>query len=429
MPKQLLPSSSPSWIAILLSLSSFAFTGSLAYSSTALLPPPQEPSIASHKQLLMKDVLQGALKKHPMTTVGSVHREVGEAYQTQANALFAGDPSYNITYRSDQLDSNQGYREFEGSLDFPIWMSGQKNARYKLGSSIASRAKAEQKLLAWEISGVVLEKAWALRIAQMEVEQARVQQQSAKKLETDVKRRVQAGEIARADLLLAQQNTAQANVVFHHANAEVAKAMAAWKAYTGFSQLPTDLLKHSQIKKTDHAQHPHVIASQARIAAARASREDVRKQRRDNPTLSLYAKRDRGIDIDPYNNSIGVGVSVPFGTKTSSAPQLAEANANVVTLQAEEAKREREHGMKTSQAKLVVQSAIKSLALAKQQNQLAQNRWKLSQRAFELGESDLFQLIRAREQADLQARAVKRSQLELSLAQARLNHILGAMPL
>ncbi|HEC05037.1 MAG TPA: hypothetical protein ENI84_02425 [Thiothrix sp.] len=188
-------------------------------------------------------------------------------------------------------------------------------------------------------------------------------------------------------------------------------------------------MKQSQVKHLPHEKHPHIVASKARVTAAQAARSDVRKQRRDNSTLSFYAKRDRGADVDPYNNALGVGVSIPFGTKTSSAPRLAEANAEVVVLIAEEEKREREHSLEISQAKLRVSHAQKTLVLAKQQNSLAQRRWKLSRRAFDLGESNLFELIRARERADIQARTIKRNQLELSLSQARLNHILGAMPL
>ncbi len=230
----------------------------LAYSApTKGSVEKQHPAPHNIKHLLMKDALLQALKKHSMTSVASAQSDVGTAYHSQADALFAGDPSYNITYRSDQVDSNQGYREFEGSLDFPIWTSGQKSVRHKLGSRIISRVKAEQSLLKWEISGEVLERAWALRIAQMEVEQARVQQQSAKNIEIDVERRVQAGEIARGDLLLAQQSTGQAKLMVQNAEAEVAKARTSWQAYTGFTQVPADLLKQSQVKKSAHSQHPH----------------------------------------------------------------------------------------------------------------------------------------------------------------------------
>ena len=378
----------------------------------------------------MKQAVIAAIKRHPLSSVGTAQQQVGEAYRSQANALFAGDPSYNLSYYSDRLDSNRGFREFEGSLDFPLWRKGQKKARLELASSIVSRAKAEQLFLAWTVSGEVLERAWSVRIAQMEVVQAKTQQQSARLLEADVKRRVDAGEIARADLLLAQQSTAQTNLDYQQAVAKEALARNRWQTYTGFSRLPGDLDKQSLINKhLAHTHHPHVVASKARIAEARASRKNVRKQRRDNPIVSVYAKRDRGLDTDPFNNALGVGISLPFGTKSSSAPRLAEANANVVELLAKEAERERVHQQDIQQTKLAIIHARKALILAKQQNQIAQKRWKLSKRAFELGESDLFLVIRAREQANLQARTVKRNQLELSLFQARLNHINGAIPL
>lgn len=415
------------WIFIPFALLIFLASSPLAYSGPA--PKTAQKVRPAHTSLRMKDAVLAAIKKHPMSTVGSAHRKIGAAYRSQAKALFAGDPSYNVSYYTDQIDNNRGFREVEGSLDFPIWMKGQKSARHTLGNTIISGADSRQQLLTWEISGEVIERAWALRIAKMEVEQARVQQQSAKKLEVDVNRRVKAGEIARSALILAQQSSAETSMAIQKAMSLENQARAAWKAYTGFSQIPSDLLQQSQRKKPPHSKHPHMIASQARIAAARANRKNVRAQRRDNPTLSIYAKRDRGTDSDPFNNSIGVGVSIPFGTKPSSAPRLAEANATVVDVMAEEAERERKHEQETRQAELTVQAARKALHIARRQNQLAQNRFRLSKRAFELGESDLFLLIRAREQSDIQARAVKRSQLELNLSQARLNYILGAMPL
>ncbi len=397
--------------------------------ATAIQPQKKQQQQQQKQGLLMRNAVLAAIKKHPLSTVGAAQQEVGKAYRDQANALFAGDPSYNITYRTDQLDGTQGYREFEGSLDFPMWRSGQKNARHKLANSLVDKSKTEQLYLKWVVSGQVLERAWALKKAQMEVTQARVQQRSARKLEADVKRRVAAGEIARGDLLLAQQSTAQTDLGYQQAIAKTKNARVAWEAITGYKQLPVDLHKQSQPKQVSEAQHPHTLIANARIRAARATLEDVRKQRRTNPTLSLYAKRDRGTGVDPFNNSLGVGVSLPFGTKSSSAPRLAEANATVVELVAAEAEIERSHQLEIQQARLAISNARTAFTLAKKQSQLAQSRWKLSKRAFQLGESDLFLVIRAREQADTQMAQLKRNQLEMSLLQARLNHVLGVTPL
>ena len=63
---------------------------------------------AQHQPLVMKTAVLAALKKHPMSSLGVAHRQVGEAYRSQANALFAGDPSYNISYRSDRFINQSG---------------------------------------------------------------------------------------------------------------------------------------------------------------------------------------------------------------------------------------------------------------------------------------------------------------------------------
>ena len=419
-------------IVLPLSTNLFANTGNTANGVAKRLIQNSLASKVNHKKaqgLLMRHAVLAAIKKHPMTHVGSAQKAIGKAYHDQADALFAGDPSYQLTYRTDQLDSRDGFREFEGSLDFPIWRSGQKNARHQLANHIVGQSQAELSYLKWQISGEVLERAWALKKAQLEVAQAGIQQQSAKRLEADVKRRVVAGEISRADLLLAQQSTSQAAFSYQQAIAETKIAQTAWETYTGYQQLPVDLHTLSRQRKLTEDRHPHTLVAKARISLARARLQNERKQRRNNPTLSIYAKRDRGINTDPFNNSLGVGISLPFGTRSSSAPRLAEASATVVEQVAMEAEIERKHQLEIRQARLAIKNARDALLLAKQQNHLAQRRWKLSKRAFQLGESDLFLVIRAREEADKQATVVKRNQLELGLLQARLNHILGATPL
>lgn len=378
--------------------------------------------------ITMKQAVQAALQRHPQSKVAKARRKVGDSYQKHANALFKEDPTYEISYLSDELNADRGLREYEANVGLPLWMPGQKGARKKLADSIYSRVDAEQELLKWQVAGEVLQRAWDLKIASMEVTQAKIQQTSARALEQDIRRRVDAGELARKDLVLAQQSTLEAQSTLQQAQANTQNVRIAWQSYTGFSKLPKDLGQFARKQPVNQGTHPQTKAHEAKSQLARANRDDVRMQRKQNPTLTLYAKRDRGLVTDDFDNSLGVGISVPFGSRASSASELADASATVVELDAEQAQQERMLNLEIQQVKLKVQTAVQALQLAKQQNQLAQKRLKLATRAFELGESDLFQLIRAREQAASMSRTLKRSQLELNRSQSMLNHLLGTMP-
>ncbi len=371
------------------------------------------------------EAVRAAVQIHPKAQLHLALRQVGEGYQQQAGALFGGDPVAGLVYRSDDADGGQGYREWEANLDLPLWLPGQRGIRRSLGKSIVSRADAAFNLLVWEVTGQVLERAWALRLAEGDLVQAKSQWDSAKTLEVDVKRRVEAGELARSDLVLAQQEVLARESTYLHARAAVERERSAWKAYTSFDTLPHDLSAEQLPGAELSSSHPRLAAAELAVAQARAQQRDVRMQRRDNPVLTLYAKRDRGTGRDPYNNSLGIGISVPFGSRAAAAPRIAEAGLALTEAQAAWALEERTLRLELEQARQEVLRATEDLALAQQRSQLAQARIRFAHRAFELGEADLYQLLLAREQFAAAARELERYRLERMHMIARLNHIRG----
>lgn len=393
---------------------------SLFFGAAMAQPAKVKPAVTMHQ------AVNAALARHPMRSLPDSKKSLGAAYRTQADSVFAADPSYNLSYRSDQLNAADGYREFEGSLDFPLWQKGQKSSRRRLAASIEQDARTDQQLLRWQVAGEVLERAWSLRMANMEVAQAKARLQAVKQLQNDIDRRVRAGELARTDLLLAEQNSAEAQTNLLTAIHSQQAAQTSWLAYTGYSALPLDLEKVTTGGSNNQpAAHPLLQAANSRLNSAKAGREEVRTQRRENSTLSLYAKRDRGSDREPFGNSLGIGISVPFGVKAHAMPRLAEANSAVAEAAAEHALQKQQLENEITLAKQAVDAAARAFEQARKQQGLAQQRWKLTRRAFDLGEESLYPLILARQQADQQAYNEQKSRLELGLAKARLQHKLG----
>jgi outer membrane protein TolC len=73
-------------------------------------------------------------------------------------------------------------------------------------------------------------------------------------------------------------------------------------------------------------------------------------------------------------------------------------------------------------------TAERSLQLAQRREALAAEGLRLTQRAFELGESDLFTLLQARAQALASQRELRLRRLELERATARYNQAMGVIP-
>jgi len=164
------------------------------------------------------------------------------------------------------------------------------------------------------------------------------------------------------------------------------------------------------------------------VTRALAQVRETRIRRRSNPELSLYLKRDRGAVEEPYNDSVGAEITIPFGSSTQNAPALAEAREELARAEARMMQTRRELNLKRLHAWQELQRAREALALARRRDELARKRMTMSQRAFELGETDLYLLLQAREQAIDAARELERARIQNQRAAARYNLAVGEIP-
>jgi outer membrane protein TolC len=330
--------------------------------------------------------------------------------------------------KSDTWQTDNGYREYEAGLSLPLWLPGQRGAKRSIADNLDTQASAELRLLAWQVAGETQERAWALRLAQTEVEQAKRQWQSARALERDVRARFRAGELARNDRALAEQETLEREVAHQGALLALEQQRAGWRSYTGLTVLPVNLGQGGPLGEAPSAPHPRLAAALSVANTARAHTDDVRLSRRSAPVLTLYAKRDRGGREDPFTNSVGVELSVAFGSRSHAAPRIAEAEAQLTEAQVNQAAVNRELELDRQQARQAMAQAGRALTLAERRDQLARSRTQLTERAFKLGETDLYLLLIARQQAAAAARDLELSRLKKQRAITRYNHALGAMP-
>lgn len=391
----------------------------LSISGTAL-PLPAAPTLS--------EIITTAAQRHPDQALSAARWQVGEGYRKQADAWLGGDPAMGLAYWTDEFGGEQGYREAEASLALPLWLPGQRKVRGELADTLQGEGEMLAHLLRWRVAGEVLERFWALQMAESELALDKQQLDSATALERAVARRVEAGELPRSELLMAQQEMLNREALVQDAQTALKGEQAAWSSYTGIDALPAPFTIEPSALEQVSEQHPLLRLARLGVERAAARKREVRIARRENPVLSLYVKRDRGIEQDPYNDSLGAEITVPFGSSTQNAPALAKAGEQLMQSQANLTRTKRELDLKLIHARQELERADKALALAQRRSQLAQKRLNMSQRAFDLGETDLYLLLQAREQAINAARDLKRSQIQRQRAGAQYNLALGVIP-
>jgi len=377
----------------------------------------------------LAEAVQASLERHPESRLAEARHKVEAGYRQQAESFLGGDPSVTLSATGDTFGSDFGYEEYVVGISLPVLLPGQRSARAAIADNLGRLADDDRKRLLWQVAGEVLERAWQLRIAHAELKESTKQWAAARALVQDIRHRHEVGEVSRNDLLLAQQDLITAEAGYQEARDALQKARIAWRNYTGLDALPDDLEAFSARKAEENlASHPRLAALVAQVETARARTADARARRRASPVVSLFAKRDRGDRNQDYTDSLGLEVSMPLGTGAPAAPAIAEAEAELTRAQASFDLARRELQLELARAEQEVARATRLHLLAERNHRLSLSRLKLAQRAFELGEMDLYQLLLARRQSYQATRELRLRKLEKARALARKNHVSGVIP-
>jgi cobalt-zinc-cadmium efflux system outer membrane protein len=378
--------------------------------------------------LSLAGVIRAGLERDPNAALSGAVKAEGEAIRTAASSLLAADPSLVLHHESDAVASDDGYRNWQGGVEMPLWLPGQRDRYRRVADATDQEAAALARLQHWRMAGDIRELLWSVEIAAAKLDLAEQALASAVKLEADVEKRVSAGELARSDTILARKETLARMADIARAKAEHEALLGKYRNLTGLQALPATFAEAMPAATVIPEDHPALAAARVTVERARSERDRVSSRRRGNPVLTLGGQSERDVRENSYDESVMLELSMPFGMRNHFAPQAAAAERSLTeaTIGLQQVQRELENERVRVLAEAVQGS--RTFELSQQQQQLAEEGLRLMQRAFELGESDLFTLLQAHKQALAARRDLRISELELGRAHARLNQTLGVIP-
>jgi outer membrane protein TolC len=203
--------------------------------------------------------------------------------------------------------------------------------------------------------------------------------------------------------------------------------MTLWEGLTGLNQLPSDLDYIERVEKTSLEDHPLYLNSEQMLSVARSQSKRERKSLQSSPVVTLYAKRDRGLELEPWNDSLGVQFALPIG-KTHISTDLAKAEMAVTEAMVELNNLQRSLQYRYRKATVELDQIESALELARRVDELARTRVDVSERAFQMGEMELFLLMQARQDADIAASNLEKILIKHKRAISLYNLSLGVIP-
>jgi outer membrane protein, heavy metal efflux system len=420
-----LPTRSPcvAMAAVLWGLASLTATSGLRAEDSAAAQPTT-----------LRNAFEAAWARQPEAAALAMRRDAVRAQQQSALAWSSAPLTLEVLNKTDALSRNQGAREIEMGVAVPLWLPGERQRSQTLadseGRALESRLAAAQ----LRVAAAVREAWWAWQRARADADAARAQQGNAIRIAADVAKRLQAGDLARADQHQADGAVAAADGAVAQADAMVVAAALHLRALTAMAPAQDEAKPEpdpdSSASANGIATQPHaeLTALTDRLAVAEGSVALAAVQSRANPELTLAATRGRGSSGEAYNQTFTVGIRVPFGGGPRVEIRNATARGDVIELQAQLALERARLSAEVDVGRARAAAARLQLTAAERRAALALESRGFFDKSFRLGQTDLPTRLRIELEAADAQRQTARARIDLAAAISTWRQALGLLP-
>lgn len=386
-----------------------------------------EDRVTANPHLSLHEVLQQVVAIHPQQSLLAAHQHMVQARQTMANSWLPQAPSVGFSHQNDALLSNRDEREWQAQMQIPIWLPGQRQARSQV-ASLADDSLSQDRAGLQQLAADLLRNAvWEIALRRNDVSLMENRSNTMRSISEDVKKRFKAGEVARLDVMQAEQETLLAERQQVTAHAELMHAQFRYQQLTGLNEMPA-LLEEPLSTRESYTDSPYWHAAQARLKLAEGQRDLTAIEQRQNPQLTVSTRTIQGGFDYAYNSSMGVAINIPLQSEVQRAPLLANAEQNIgdARTQLETLRRQLENNLHEAEHSLHVSRL--ELTLIQQQQAIASENATLARKAYRLGELDLNQLLRLQLLAFEAERSLSSQQLQVQWNIAKYNQAVGVLP-
>jgi outer membrane protein, heavy metal efflux system len=360
-------------------------------------------------------------------------RAVGARYAT-SNSITPGSPYVSGLHRKNTAGNLEKFSEVEVEVGMPLWLPGERDAYEGTVTTGLLEIEERMALRRLDVAALVRDAWWSAQRTARELAVARDRESTARDIGADMERRVQLGDAAAQDALLARNELLAAQTELAQVEATAKAARVAYGVLTGGAQ-PDGTLEAS-VGMPSLDEHPALRAPAASLARAQSQMRLAEASFIDNPEIGVFGRREQNLQVygggqEPSwtdSTTVGVRVKIPLPTPGRNEPKIAEARAECERARSEYERAERIVKAEINAAKAAVAAARRVDGLAANRLKVASEQFDLARKAFRLGENTAADLYRVR-QLQLDAQRTRAAALiDLGVAQSRLNQAYAYAP-
>ncbi|MCX7074316.1 MAG: TolC family protein [Methylococcales bacterium] len=382
-------------------------------------------------QLSLPQLVDLTLEKYPdaqwllsLENEANAIKQRGDSWTSAASQAF---------YRFQEASSLHLHYN-DATVQISLWNIGQRDANQRIGDKAQVDSTMQAAATKWRVAGLVRGALWDISLQELRLQQVKMELAVTEQLAKDVKRRVQAGDLAETDSLLAQTEVLQKRSVLTLAEAEVMHARKRFSSITQSVNIPANFHEVLTAQKEIEPTHPALQAINSQIERKYAELEALQLVGSGQSSVVMgissdrYSKGKGGVEVSNNMESLNIGVTVPFGGEAHLAPQVAAMNVELSKLRTErdqlvrdleQAHHEAEHNLQVNQAELIITNELKTVA---------EKHLKMTQLSFSVGEIDLIDLLKIQSQTQLAILNAKERTVIVQRDFALYNQAVGVLP-
>ena len=381
------------------------------------------------EKLSLKQVVDATFEKYPQGSMIGALKDESQALTRRTDSLIAGYPMIYLQWIDDRLLSNQGVMQIQTGYQIPIWMWGQRSASRQVAEEAEKSANQFSIALKHEIAGLVRESLWSLLLMENRRGLAQQVYDLSKQLFATVQRRVELGDLARSDELMAESDLLDKKSQLTLAEAEVMHARKAYMNLTRLDKAPKLFEEKRSSTAEIQEQHPAIAAANAVIERAQAEVEFTRLSKQGNqPSILIGTQNERFEGQSNINNETNLVLQIPIGGDSWNAPFVAQANVALTQKVADRAglMRRLEKALHEAEHNLEVDRA--TLEIANQRKAIAETHLNMSRLAFEAGEIQLIDYLKIQATSQAAIRDAMERAIMVQRDTAFYNQVVGIVP-
>ncbi len=383
-------------------------------------------SVATDSSLTLSKLIELTMEKYPDVTWLTALEDEAIALSERGQSWTAGPSQAGLGYQSI-ASSKLNYGT--ANVQVPLWNMGQRDAQNNLANKAEVSANLQIADVKLRVAGLVRGALWSIALANIRYEQAKAELGIYEKLLATIKRRVESGDLPRADDLLAQTELLQKRSVYTQAEAELMHARKRYMSITQLNKIPASYEEPLVEIKEFEQNHPGLIALNSQIDRKQAELSATKAIGSGQASVVAGLLSDEGKD-DRSNKAefFNVGVNVPFGGSAHLRPHIAAINVELNKLIAEREQLYRDLEQAHHEAEHNLEINKVELDNANEQRKVSEQLLSMTELAFSVGEIGLMDLLKIQSRTQQAILAAKERVVMMQRDKALYNQAVGVMP-